>query len=450
MASINFSGLGSGLDINTLVSQLVEAERSPTEKRINSAAAKINAQLSALGTLKSAFASSQSALEKLVSSADTPAFKTTIQDKAGFTANVGSTASAGKHEIEVLSLSKSHKLTSAAFAKDAQVGSGTLDITAGEQGFQVKFEQGATLAQIAAAINKATGGKGLSASVINADDGQHLVLNAAAAGTKGALQISASGGNGGLAALAFGEGVSGGMTETVAATDAQVRVDGFLRTSSSNSIGDLIPGVTLNLTEAKVGETFSLQVASDTTPFKTNLASFVSMFNAANSLMRSTSAYNAETRTASALTGDALIRGTQQQLRSLVGNRAAELANLGVTIGKDGTLSVDTAKTEKALAADPNAGAALFGKDADLATRLKSAYEGLLNTTKGSLNQRTDSLNKRIADLSDQVDALDRRMEKIAANYQAQFIAMDTLVAKLSSSSSFLASALAKLGNGTT
>jgi len=447
-STINFSGLGSGIDTASLVEQLVQAERRPAELRINTTASKVNAQLSAFGTLKSTLSSAQSALEKLVGSADTPSFKASVPDKAGFTATVASGATAGKHEIEVLSLAKAHKLTSAAFAKDATVGTGKLEISAGENSYEIEFAEGATLEEIAAAINRAAGGKGVTASIINADDGQHLVLNATAAGTGGALKVVASGGDGGLAALAYDPDGAQAMGESVAATDAQVRVDGFLRTSSSNTISDLIPGVILNLAEAKANEKFALTISADNSALKANLASFVSMYNAAISVLRSTSSYNAETRTASALTGDSLVRSTQQQLRNLVGAHSVALADLGVTIAKDGTLSVDTAKAEAALADDPDALRKLLGKDGNLAKGLDAIFDGLLDSNKGSITQRTDSLNKRISDLSDQMDALDRRMEALEARYTAQFTAMDTLVAQLNSTSSYLASALAQLAGG--
>lgn len=445
MATINFSGLGSGLDIDSLVRQLVAAERRPAETRINASAAKINSQLSALGTVKSALGNLQSAIDKLATSADTPAFKTTVQDKAGFTASAGTTAAAGRYEVEVLALAESHKLSSGAFAKDAAVGHGTLHLTAGDTSYDVEIAEGATLADIAKAINTASGGKGVTASVVNADDGQHLVLNATTAGSAGALKVAASGGDGGLAAFAYGPSGTSALQQVVGATDAQVRVDGFLRTADSNTVTDLVPGLTLSLTQAKPGEKFSLQVNTDNGSLKTNLQSLVSMYNTANTVLRSVSAYNAETKTASALTGDSMVRGMQQQLRSLVGNYASELGALGVSIAKDGALTLDAAKFDGALAADPDSVRKLFGTDGSMASKLAVQLKGALDTSTGTLTQRTGSLNKRIEGLSDQVDELDRRMEAVEARYLAQFTAMDALVAQMQGTSSYLSQQLAAL-----
>ncbi|HET6397064.1 MAG TPA: flagellar filament capping protein FliD [Pseudoxanthomonas sp.] len=448
MATISFSGLGSGLDINGLVSQLVAAERAPAENRINASAGRINSQLSALGTIKSALGSLQSALDKLRTGADTPAFKTTVPEGAGFTASAGSTAAAGRYEVEVLALAQTHKLASGAFAADQAVGTGTLHITAGETAFDVEIGEDATLADIAAAINRAAGGKGVTASVVNADDGQHLVLNATESGSAGALTVTASGGDGGLAALAYDPDGAQALDEVVAATDARVKVDGFERTANSNTVSDLVPGLTLGLTEAKPGERFTLQVAGDQSGLKSNLQALVSAFNAANGVLRSTSAYNAETGRASALTGDAMVRGLQQQLRGMVGGYASELKALGVSIATDGTLSVEASKLDAALAADPDGVRRLFGKDGALSSRLETTLKATLDATTGTLTQRTGSLNRQIEGLSDQMDALDRRMEAVEARYLAQFTAMDTLVAQMQGTSSYLSQQLASLSKG--
>ena len=447
MATISFSGLGTGLDINSLVSQLVEAERTPVENRINSAASKINSQLSALGTVKSALANVQSAFQKLQTSTTTASYKTTVQTDAGFTASASSTASAGSYQVEVVSLATTHKLSSSAFAKDAAVGEGTLHLTAGESSYDVEIAEGATLADIAKAINTASGGKGVTASVVNADDGQHLVLNATGSGSAGALAVTTSGGDGGLSALVYDPSGTSTLQETVAAADAQVKVDGFLRTAKSNTVSDLVPGLTLTLTKAKPGETFSLQVATDNSGLKSNLQSLVSMYNTANTVLRSVSSYNADTQTASALTGDSMVRNLQQQLRSMVGGNSYELKALGISIATDGTLSLDSTKLDSALAADPDSVNKLFGKDGKLGSKMGTMLTGMLDSSTGSLTLRTKSLNSQIEDLSDQVDALDKRMEAVEARYLAQFTAMDTLVAQMNSTSSYLTQQLSALSS---
>ncbi len=438
--------IGSGLDIPSIVSSLVAAERQPTENRINSAGSAATAKLSALGNIKSVLGNLQTALETLGKSATTPAFKASVPDGSGFSASTGTGAVAGQYNVEVVSLSQAQKLTSGAFAKDAAVGDGTLSIAWGDTSLDVEIAEGSTLEDIAKAINQAAGGKGVNASVITADDGQHLVLNAVDSGTEGALTLSASGGNGGLSALTW-DGAAGGLAQTVAASDAVVRVDGFERTSSSNTIADIVPGVTLTLSKADPGTTQTLTVSQDNTPLKTNLQAFVSAYNAAVSMLKSSSSYNATTNTAAALTGDAMVRGLQQQLRSQLSGNVNELKALGVTISKEGTLSLSGSDFDKAMASDPAAANALFGENGKLSSSLKSMMKSHLDSSTGTLSLRTDGLNKQIKKLEKDLDDLDARMEKVAARYTAQFTAMDQLVAQMQTTSDYLTQQMASLAS---
>ncbi|RPE80873.1 flagellar filament capping protein FliD [Vulcaniibacterium tengchongense] len=427
------STLGSGLDIPSLVQQLVAAERAPAENRIARAESRTKTELSALGSLKSAFANLQGALDKLRDGGGS-ARKTQVPEDAGFTASAGGDAASGRYRIEVLSLASAHKLTSAGRPADAAVGTGTLIIEAGDETIEVAIAEGKnTLADIRSAINAAAAGKGVSASLVNADDGQHLVLTAAATGTANALRIRAEGGDGGLAALAF----PGGLGETAAAADAQVKVDGLLRTASGNRITDLLPGVTLALTEAKPGQAFDLTVAVDDSALQTALQGFVSAYNAALSLSRSLTAYNADTQTASTLTGDSMVRGLQSQLRNLASEQVMAFKALGLKIATDGSLSLDGAALGKGLAEDPDALARLFGGDDGYGARLEQALGRALDDD-GLFDMRTDNLNARLKSYTEQYAQLDRRMEAVEARYTAQFTAMEQLVTQLQSSSGYL------------
>lgn len=450
MATSSLAAVGSGLDIPTIVSQLVAAERKPTADRINTQGTAATAKLSALGNIKSSLSSLQSSLEALTKGANVLSYKATVPDGSGFGATVVTDSSTGKssampgtYNVEVVSLAQAQKLSSGAFAAGAVVGDGTLTIAWGEQSLDVTINADSKLSDIAAAINKAANGKGVNATIITANDGQHLVLNAVNAGTGGALTISASGGSGGLNALTW-DGNSGGLSQTVAATNARVRVDGFERESSSNNISDLIPGVTLNLTKAEEGTVKALTVAQDNSALKINLQAFVSAYNATTNLLKSSSAYDATNNKASTLTGDSMVRGLQQQLRNQVGGNVVELKSLGVTISKDGTLAFNGSTFDKTMGENPAAAAALLGTDGKLSTSLSGLLKSNLDST-GTLTQRTDALNKQIKKLEKDLDGLDARMEMVSARYTRQFTAMDSLVAQMQSTSNYLAQQLSAL-----
>ncbi len=435
--------IGSGLDIASLVSRLVASERAPRENQINTAGTAATAKVSALGTIKSGMTSLQSALSTLVRNVATPGLKTSTPTESNFSATIDTSATAGKpaagtHEIEVKSLAQNQKLSTKAYEKDAIVGDGALNIGYGDKTIDVTIPAGSKLTDIAAAINTAAGGKGVTAAVITADDGQHLVLSAVDAGSKGALTISTTGGNGGLADLTHDPAGTSKMTEMVAAKDAVVVVDGFTRTSSSNTITDLVPGVSLTLTKAEEGKKQTLTLTPDNSTLKTNLTSFITAYNSVQSTLKSSSAYNAETGTAATLTGDAMVRGLQQQLRNQLSGNVNDLKALGVTIAADGSLSLDAAKLDTAIAKDPEAAKSLFGAEGSIGKSMTALLKSNLDATTGSITQRTNSLNKEIKALEKQLDDLDARMEKVSDRYTKQFTAMEGLVTQMQSASNSL------------
>ena len=440
MASV-ISTSSSGLDIPTVVSTLVSRQKDPEQARINKAGTAATTQLSAISQIKSSMTTLKSALDKVVSSADTNAYKASVPTDAGFTATTTSSAAPGNYSVEVVSLASAQKLASGAFTADATVGSGTLTIGYGDKSITVDISGTDKLTDIAAAINKAAGGKGVTASVVTANDGQHLVFNAVDTGTKGALTVSAS--DPSLSALTFGAGVTGGLTQQVAAADALVRVDGFERTSSSNTVTDIVPGVVLNLTKAAEGTKVTLGVTADTSGLKGNLTAFAAAYNTANTLLKNSSSYNAETRTASALTGDSLVRGLQQQLRGQVSGSISELKALGLTIDKDGVMSFDGGKFDTAIAADGGAAAEALGKDSKFGSGLTKLLDANVNVNNGTLTLRSDSLNKQIKGFEADLDNLDTRMEKLTDRYTAQFTAMETMISKMQGATGSLSSLLA-------
>src|SRR5690606_24587102 len=214
-------------------------------------------------------------------------FKATVPGNAGFAASAGEKAVAGEYSVEVVRLASAQKLASPAFASGPVGGNGTLEIDfGGDAPLQVQVEAGQSLADIAAAVNRASGGKGVVASVVTADDGDHLVFTATATGSAGALSVRAVDDGGSLAALTNAPG--GGLEEKVAATDALVRVDGFERVSSSNTVTGLVPGVTLTLNKAAEGTRQVLSVAGDNSGLKSALAAYATAYNSAIGTLKNT------------------------------------------------------------------------------------------------------------------------------------------------------------------
>ncbi|QSX77617.1 flagellar filament capping protein FliD [Agrilutibacter solisilvae] len=447
MAGISSGGIGSGLDVATIVQQLVSADRAPTDARHDRTSRQLQAQISAIGTLRSSFSSLRTAVAALSSKDAAQARKVTLPADNNFTATATAGSAVGQFQVEVRALASSQRVASGAFAKaDTVVGTGTLTLTAGETTLSVEIGAGKnTLAGIRDAINATAGGKTVTASIVTGDDGAHLVLNAVDSGSAGALKIAASGGDGGLSALAYQPPAATQMTVAAPATDAIVKVDGIERTSSSNTLTDLIGGVSLTLTKAEPGTTRELKIASDPSAQRSSAKSFVNAYNGAMGAIGTTTAYNTSTQVAAALNGDAMVRGASRELRDIVSDNITDLKSLGITINKDGTLKLDEATFDAAVAKDPGVAARLFGSgDGTMAFRLDAALDRLLDDG-GMIDSRSDGLENRTRSLQKQRDALDFRMTQVEARYRAQFTALDAMVTKLQNTSNFLSQQLSSL-----
>lgn len=440
--AISSAGIGSGLDVGSIVAQLVAAERAPAAARINRDERRVDAQISALGSLRSAFDALRDAVAKLSSDDAARARKVTVGEDAGFSATAAAGAATGDYQVEVLALATAHKLSSAAYADSgAAVGTGTLTIASGETSIEVVIGAGNnTLAGIRGAINAAADGAGVGATIVNADDGAHLVLSATGTGAANALVVTASGGDGGLSAL-----TNGAMTTLAAAADANVEVDGMLRTSASNRITDLVEGVTLTLAKAAPGTVATLSVAGDPSVLRGAAKTMVAAYNRARDAIDKATSYNADTNVAAALNGDAMVRGTARDLRDAISSAVTDLDALGISIDEDGRLALDEAAFDKAIAEDATPATRLFGGAAgSLVARLEGTLAGLLDED-GMLDERDAGMKARNERIDEQRLALDRRMAGVEARYRAQFTALDVLVSRMQSTSSFIAQQLANL-----
>ena len=221
MATLTSAGIGSGLQVDSIVAGLVAAERKPADDRLNALESTTKAQISAFGSITSAMSSLSAALDKFKADGGLPGRKATVATDAGFTASATSKAVVGSYSVTVEALATAHKLQSAAVAGSTQVGDGTLTFqVGGGTAFNVVIDAGkSTLADIRDAINKQAAGKGVTATIVHGDDGDVLTLTSDKTGSAGALSISASGGNGGLSVLA----TSGGTLTQLAAAPVKPR-----------------------------------------------------------------------------------------------------------------------------------------------------------------------------------------------------------------------------------
>lgn len=449
MASITSAGVGSGLDVATLVSQLVAAERQAPAARLSSAQTKAQTQLSAFGTFRSALASLQDAAKALCDGG-TATLKASTSE-SGY-ANVVTTtgAAAGDYRLEVVQLAKAHKLASGTFASSSTtVGEGTLTIGVGDKSFEVQIDsEHSTLAGIRDAINDASGNKGVRASLLNTADGVRLTLTSTTTGADGALSVQHGAGETALDGLVYDPLGSSTLSQVDPAQDAKIRLDGYDFESSDNIFEDAVAGLTITATKAEEGKQINVSIGRDGTAAKAAIDNFVNRYNALNATVATLARYNATTQDSGPLLGDSTLRSLSQQLRATLSagvdsGSYKQLSQIGISFSTDGSLKTDATKLSAALDSDPTAVSKLLGKDG-LGTKVFDLAAPFL-ASDGRIQARQDAANARLKDLSKQQAALDDRMSRVQTRYQTQFGALDTLIAQLKTTSSYLTQQLANL-----
>jgi flagellar hook-associated protein 2 len=443
--TVSSVGLGSGLDINSIVSQLVAAEGSGPTKLLDGKTSKINSQLSAYGQFQAAVSALQASLATLASPTQFQTNAATVADSNVASATADSTAAGGSYSLQVVRLAQGAQLISGPVAgAGAPVGTGTLTIKIGTTSVPVTIDAGNNnLAGIAAAINSAGATQGLSASLLTANDGVHLVLTSAATGAVNAVSVSQAGGDGGLASLVYDPASqTNPLTQQQAAQDAQVKLNGYTLDSPSNVVTNLLTGVTLNLKAPSAGNTTTtLSVAVDHTAAQTAVQSFVSSYNTLANAVSQLSSYNASTGSAGPLLGDGLLNSFISQVNnalnssvaSLKGGPFSTLAEIGIVANVDGTLSADPAKLNAAVNNNYASVAQLFSGTGGVATKLNDLLTQYTQPTTGILAQQTRSLQRNLKDIATQKTALNQRLANLQAQLYAQYNAMDKLVAQLKS-----------------
>jgi flagellar hook-associated protein 2 len=450
--AITTSGVGSGIDIESLVTKLIAAEGQPATNRINKKEATWQADLSAYGSLKSALSSFQTAVKALNDPADFLGRTSTSSNTEVFSGTADQTAVPGKYDIEVIQLAESAKSRSGNFTSaDEVVGTGSLAISLGADTFNITLgSENNTLAGLRDAINAASDNPGLTASIINVDGGSRLVLTSDKLGSENTIGIVATDDDGmpedttGLSRLA-----TVNLTTVQAAQDAIINVDSQAVTRDSNTFSDVISGVKFNLNSALPGTVESLSIGLDKGALIKNVNSFVKAYNSLADTMASLSSYNADTGAAGTLLGDSALRSVQSKISetlssSISGLSFGSLVSIGITTNDKGNLEVDSSKLDSVMTADYTAVSQLFSSENGLAKSLDSLLERYISSD-GILTARQDGLQTNIDSLDGDREQLNRRLASLDERYRAQFTAMDILVAQLTSLGDYLSQQLASL-----
>ena len=470
--AITLGTFGSGLDVEAIVTALVDADIAPKTNSLDRRETGLKAELSAVGSLKSVLSDLDKSLTELgdgsafdLMSIDTPTSVDVLQ--------TGS-PSIGQYSIEVDSLASSQVLATAGFASSSTVvGSGTLSIAIGAPSYAEGATSGSytgftatsgktatitldssnnTVSGIRDAVN--TANIGITASLVVDGSETRLLFTADDTGAATAISITSS--DSSLAQITHG--YSGGafssnLTEARSPADASFKLNGLSLTNASNNITGLVDGLDFTLKKTTTGAE-SILIAKDVAGIEAKVKAFVDSYNNYQTTLSSLMDYQDE---AGALSGDSTARRVQSAIRAqttgvvnLSGNSFAALSDLGVTSDQYGQLTLKSSDFQAALSqssddlktffsgATATSGLSDNTDETGLADLLKTSIDTYINSSTGMLISRENRIDDAIDDIAD--DRLDviARMESLEERYTKQFTAMDTLVGQLQGTSDFL------------
>lgn len=359
-------GAGSGIDITSLVSGLVSATYDPKITAQTKKETDNTTKISTLATLTNGLDSLTTALGTLIKGG-TLKTQPTSSDASTVTAATKSGANIGaiSEQIEVRQLAQAQSVVSGYASSSASaVGTGSMTLSVGGASKTITIDgSNNSLAGLAKAINAS--GAGVTASIVTDANGARLAIKGATGAANSFTLTADAGADSSLQAYTYGDGGTE-MTLAVAAQDAIIRKDGIDIPRASNTVDDVIDGVTLSLVAAKPGTTVNIGSSRPTTAITQAVTDFVDAYNELKTQISSATSAGTSSDTAGALYGHAALRTMERQLSQLVsttlqtGDGPQSLAEIGVSTGRDGKLTVNTSKLSSALATYPDAVEAMF------------------------------------------------------------------------------------------
>ena len=478
VGSITSTGLGSGLDVASILDRLMAVEQRPLNL-LQTAATTLNTKLSTVSQLQGYFSSLRDKSNALTAPTLWSGTTATSADPAAVKVSTGTNAVAGSYAVNVGRLAVGQTVTSTTLpAATSTLSAGTLTIELGAwgagdpaAGFTAKAGSSAvtidiadgetSLSAIRDKINSASAG--VTASLVTDASGTRLSLRSAATGSENGFRVSvaeaAPDGDdaAGLSTLGFdASAASSPMARTMSAANAELTVNGIPLSSASNTLTDVVDGLTLNLVKPTAGDV-EVSVATDTTSVKTAITDFVSAFNTLASFIRTQTAYNADSKNAGTLQGDQSTLSLQSQLRAVLnqGSSASatwsRLSDIGLAIKSDGTLETNATKLDNALGNLGELKKLMSGDGSTTAEmgfvrRFKNLSDAALGSS-GVFESRSSSLRASVDRNGRDQDVMELKLEKTRARLQAQYSALDTKMATLNNLSSYMTQQITQMNN---
>lgn len=462
--SISSTGIGSGLDVDSIVSQLVAIERRPIAQ-LQTAATFIETQISAYGQMQSLVSGVRDAAAALAKSSLWQKSTATSSDGAAVAVSATSGATPGTYSVTVGQLASGHTLASGAYASaSAVIGAGQLTIEIGtwdagqttltpKQGTSAVVidltDPNTTLEQVRDRINAANAG--VTASIVTDASGARLSVSSKSTGLDSQIRIGASGA---LGVLQFPPAAGVGLTQKQAAANATATINGIDIESTSNQISGALDGVSLTL--GKAGAAASVTVGHDVGSQRKAVQDLVAAYNALNAFIAEQTRYDEKAKIGGTLQGDSTAVGLRNQVRSLLretttaSSQFTGLTQVGFDVQRDGSIKIDSSKLDKALAM-PAEMSKLFGNVSPddpgargVAERIRAVADKLTGS-EGALQTRNEGLQARLKRNKSDQDRLEDRVERTRQRLLKQYQALDVRVGQLNSLAGYVTQQLTML-----
>ncbi|MDH2431311.1 flagellar filament capping protein FliD [Pokkaliibacter sp. MBI-7] len=479
MAVSSTLGVASGLDLSSIVTQLVSAQYDSKISANKSSQDDVQVKLSAVSKLSSALKTFSDSLDTLADASKMAAKNPTItntDDIEAFTADTTNSASVGSYDIEVLQLAKGSTATTAdgTFSSSSSVVSstaGTLTFSAGSNTFSINVKAGMTVDQLRTAVNNATDNFGITANIVNTGDssvGSQLVFSSSITGdTSNNLVITNN--NSSLDSVST---VATGSGTTMSVTDAQkshITIDGTDVYGDSNELEGVISNVTLNLlAKTKTDSPSTLKIGTDEEDVQGYIEDFVKNYNTMMDVLDELGKSGTYTSSGTQLTdggdlsGDSLIRGLKSQLSKIVAGAVSgantnlnTLYSVGISMDSDGNLEITDSNTyggssgedrlDSALSDQFDNIASLFSGDNGIAGQMQALLKQYTQSGNGLLAERTTSYNDQLDQLIDQSNTIAEKQTSYEEMLTKKYTALDTALAQMQQSSSYITTLLSSL-----
>jgi flagellar hook-associated protein 2 len=460
MATISSPGIGSGMDISGIVTKLVALEKQPLVQ-LQKAASSMQSRLSLFGQVKSQLSTFEDAARKLGSAEGWEGMSVSSSNPAAIAATAVPGSSPASFSVEVTRLAKQQVSVVAPTTSGAPLGNGLLTLQQGSWSAAGVFVAGGgvpvtitidssanTLAAIAGKINSSGGG--VQAMVVQAAEGERLVLRSTQMGAASGFNVSLSStsdgqGQGGGVSAPYGDLSFTAPTAAQQAQDARFLVDGLEFATTSNTVTDALPGVSLQLTQVTTTPV-EIKLTQDKEAVKKSIQALVDAYNTVNSTLANALKYNPDTKAAAPLQGDSAAVGLQNAMRGLMRSELAgqpfeRLQDLGISLQLSGSLSVNSTKLDAALTKPAEIkqffSSTTTGQPRGFGLQLADFISGALSS-EGRVTVRTEALQAAIKRNGTDQERVNARAERVQARLYEVYNAMDSKVGKLNATSSYV------------